>query len=610
MITRTSLRMGEGFRDLAQIAAIETMTLAARDLPATNYEALRRTAERAPDRPALTFLADASDLDGAVTLDYRALFARVTALANELVRCGARRQEPVALLLPNCLDYLPVFIAAELVGIAFPVNPLLAPHQLASLFARAGVRFVVTVPMLLDAALQTGAQVLLIEGEDSSAATLDAGGSDQIAFEAAPHGNASLFATGGTTGEPKLAPHTHANESFMAWAIGEAIGLTEHDVLLCGLPLFHVNGITVTGLSPFACGAHVVLLGAQGYRDAQMRAGFWRIVERFGASLFSAVPTVLDALLAVPVDGADTSSLRAVVCGAAPLSADLFTRFERAFGVRLLEGYGLTEGTCASIVNPLQGERRVGSVGLRLPYQQLRCVELRDGAIVRDCEIGEVGALILKGPNVFPGYLGQERTGRVGDGWFDTGDLARLDADGYVWLAGRAKDLIIRGGHNIDPSLTEESLLPHPQVRLVAAVGMPDKRLGEVPVAFVVPHAGTAPDPASLVAFARERSGERAAAPVDVFLRDELPLTPVGKLFKPVLRLEACRIAFERALAAAGCDDIRVLARLDARVGVLVELAGVAAPTRPQVAACLAGFTVAWEIHDETIAGSGEGQSA
>jgi fatty-acyl-CoA synthase len=216
-------------------------------------------------------------------------------------------------------------------------------------------------------------------------------------------------------------------------------------------------------------------------------------VARYRANFFSAVPTVLSTLMDIPVGDADIASLQYAICGAAPLSVELFKRFEAHTGVKVLEGYGLTEGACASSINPKDGERKVGSIGIRMPYQQMKVVAVdENGGYLRDAAVGEIGAIAIAGPNVFNGYVEEAHNHGiwVQDGWFNTGDLGRMDADGYFWLTGRKKELIIRGGHNIDPATIEEVLYRLEDVQVAAAVPRPDPHAGEVPVAFVQLAAG------------------------------------------------------------------------------------------------------------------------
>ena len=250
------------------------------------------------------------------------------------------------------------------------------------------------------------------------------------------HDIASCFHTGGTTGLPKVAQHTHLNELADAWSAGVMLDLSDRDTLLCGLPLFHVNGVVVTGITPFMVGAKVVLLGAEGYRSKTAIADFWRNVERFRASFFSAVPTIYSTLLGVPIDGADVSTLRYAICGAAAMPPELIRKFEDATGVKILEGYGLTEGTCVSSVNPRDGDPPVGSIGLRIPYQQMKAVVFdAEGRYARDCAIDEIGHLVIRGPNVFPGYRDEKRQPRH----LDRRRLARHRRSGP---AGRGRPLL------------------------------------------------------------------------------------------------------------------------------------------------------------------------
>jgi len=347
---------------------------------------------------------------------------------------------------------------------------------------------------------------------------------------------AAYFHTGGTTGTPKIAPHTHAMAVYMAWALGCTGAYASADaVALAGLPLFHVNAVHVTGLAPFMHGASVVSLGPAGYRDRALMADFWRIIERYRVTAFSAVPTVYASLPPVP-DGVDISSLKAGAVGAAPLPGRVRADFEQHTKVPMLEGYGLTEATCASAATPAFAPRP-GSVGLRLPYQHIKAVTVDEtGQPIEDCAAGQPGVLAISGPAVFPGYLGPDGpdpAGKVFDGWLLTGDLGYVDEDGYVYLAGRAKDLIIRGGHNIDPRAVEESLLAHPQVREAAVIGRPDPHSGEVPVAYVTLTGEVSET--DLLEWAKAHASEPAAAPKAVHIIEALPVTAIGKTFKPAL---------------------------------------------------------------------------
>jgi fatty-acyl-CoA synthase len=288
-----------------------------------------------------------------------------------------------------------------------------------------------------------------------------------------------------------------------------------------------------------------------------------------------AVPTVYATLLDIPTGHHDLSSLHLCLVGAAPMPIEVYQKFERATGVKLIEGYGMTEGTAVSTLNPVNGQRKVGSIGLPLPYAELAVGLVEGTTLRRFAETGEIGALLMRGPNVFPGYTEALHdqaawvTDEQGRRWFNSGDLARLDEDGYLWLAGRAKDLIIRGGHNIDPQLIEERLCEHPDVALAAAIGQPDAHAGELPMAYVLLREGATTTAEALREFAAARIPERAAVPVRVEIIAQMPLTAVGKIFKPRLRHLAIERVCGETLREAGVEA-RVQARDDKRRGTVL----------------------------------------
>lgn len=567
------------------LAAIEAVPLAERGLPGTSYDLLRRAAEQWPERTALTVLPDAASWRTPRNRTNAELLADVHQAANALHRLGVRRHDTVALLSPNCDELITALLAAQLAGIVTPVNPALSRDHAAELIRRAGARVVVTASPELDAeAFATSAalaeaglvdHVLVLRPtaagttaaelpkvENATVVHLAAAATDcpRDRFLGKPPTDtdlAAFFHTGGTTGAPKLAAHTHANEISDAWMVAANPLLDGDSVVFAALPLFHVNALVVTLLAPLFRGQRVVWAGPLGYRDITLYAEFWRIVEHYRLATMSAVPTVYAVLAACPVDGADISSMRGAVVGASELPEGVRTSFETATGIPLLEGYGLTEATCASARSFLQ-VRRPGSVGQRMPYQHIRIVDAQTGA---ELPTGETGAILISGPTVFPCYVeGRDGDGhrisgqgKVVDGWLDTGDLGRLDEDGFLCLTGRAKDLIIRGGHNIDPGVVEDALLSHPAVTGAQAVGQPDRRAGEVPVAYVTLSDATVGED-DLLAWASEHVIERAAAPKAVRVLDALPLTAVGKPYKLPLRADATRRVLTDVLS--GLDDV------------------------------------------------------
>jgi fatty-acyl-CoA synthase len=289
--------------------------------------------------------------------------------------------------------------------------------------------------------------------------------------------------------------------------------------------------------------------------------------------------------MAKPMPAGGVPTLQHVYCGAAPLPRQVALGFEQASGLRILEGYGLTEGSCVSTASPPHGGRVLGTVGLRIPYQELRLFELgADGKPAGFAPPGATGVIGIRGPNVFPGYL-READNRdiwIEGGWFNTGDLGRFDDEGRLTLCGRAKDLVIRGGHNIDPSMIEDALQAHPAVAMAAVVGQPDRHAGELPVAYVMARPGAEVSAESLLDHARATVPERAAVPVRIEVLPTLPLTAVGKLSKPHLRMLAIDHVLNEALQAAGLTQVRAKARLSPEHGIVVDLAG---PASARVAA-------------------------
>ncbi|WP_446210278.1 acyl-CoA synthetase [Micromonospora sp. IBSANI012] len=564
----------------SDLAAIEAVPLAARGLPESTYGLLARAATRWPDRTALTVLPDAAHWREPLRRTFAELLADVHRVANLLHDLGVRRGDAVALMSPNCAELITATLAAQLAGIAAPLGSGLSRPHLTELLRRSGARVLVTAGPDLAPDTWNTAQALACDGLLDAILVLRptgaAGTSEPLpaidgvrigylgelaaAMEpSAFHGEApgpgdlaAMFHTGGTTGAPKLAAHTHANEVADAWMLSASNLFDERTVVFAALPLFHVNALVVTLLAPLFKGQTVVWAGPLGYRDPALYGAFWKIVEHYRIAAMSAVPTVYATLAQCPVD-ADISSLRFPMVGASPLPAAVRDTFQAHTGTALIEGYGLTEATCAS-ARSFPDVSRPGSVGQRLPYQRMRVV--RTDGTWEDVPAGGTGLLAISGPTVFPGYVTDrdengpvlDGLGKLVDGWLDTGDLARIDEEGFVCLVGRAKDLIIRGGHNIDPAVIEDALLAHPQVTGATAVGRPDIHAGEVPVAYVTLAPGATMTEDDLRDWASERVPDRTAAPKTVTVLDELPVTAVGKLYKPALRTDAIRREIRAAL--------------------------------------------------------------
>ena len=342
-------------------------------------------------------------------------------------------------------------------------------------------------------------------------------------------------------------------------------------------PLFHVGGATIGTLGGLIQGGTTVALHPNGLRDRVAVRDFLRNAERFGATMLGAVPAIWSAQLSLPSDGIDLATVKRGIVAAASVPAEMAQQAEDKFGFPLLEGWGMTEVHGFASMNPLAGENRNGSIGIRFPYTQARIAQVDgSGNWQRDCDTDEIGVLLVKGPQVIAGYVDKAHNdGAWIDGdWLNTGDLARIDADGYLWHVGRAKDLIIRGGHNIDPVLIEEVLYQFDGVELAAAVGQPDRRVGEMPVAYVQMRAGAHFDAGALADFVRPRIQERAANPA-FFAIEEMPLTPVGKIHKPTLRLDAAQrvLAVELGAQAQPGEAVEVEVVADKQHGTLARIA-------------------------------------
>ena len=581
------------------------------DLPTSTYALLEEAKQQHGDRTAMRFLLEGKVDEEGVTYSYNELFAKVTQTANALHQLGVTKTDTVAMLLPNLPQSHFTIWGAEAAGIFNPINPLLEVEHIASILNETQCSVLVTLAPMTGTELWDKAQAVKAEvpslkhiiaidlanflpSELRALVTADRAdyltdnvhdfdtliasqNSERLDSGREILGSdiASYFHTGGTTGTPKLAPHTHANEVAATFQINTAGNMIVGDTVLVGLPLFHVNAV-FTGLSAWFGGGEVILATPQGYRTPAVMENFWALVEKFDINIFSAVPTILTGLLAFPTEGHDLSSLKYAICGAAPLATELARQFETKTGLILLEGYGQTEGTCASTLSPRYGDRRIGAVGIRLAYMGVRIVEVdeKTGLAIRDCDVNESGCIAISGPNVFDGYKqAEQNVGQwVEDGWFNTGDLGRLDDEGYLWLTGRSKDLIIRGGHNIDPQMIEEVLFKHDAIVDVAAVGRPDARVGELPVAYVQLKPDTDISTDELIAFAQENIHERAAVPKQIIVIDAMPLTAVGKIFKPDLRNAITETVVREELAILSTNAKNICVVVDKKFGQSVTV--------------------------------------
>ena len=641
-----------GYRDLADILALEQTPLADRPVPPHTLALLERGAARNPQAQALRFVFSGERPTESVDYTYAELVQRCYQAANMLHELGVGPRDVVSYLLPNLPETHFTLWGGQAAGIVNPINPLLEPSAIADILNAAGTKVLVTlrafpktdiwqkaeavaplvptlrtvvvvdmlpylapVQRLVVGAMRLGQRRPSLPGVQvvDFAAALKRQPTDRLVSgrRIAPADVACYFHTGGTTGTPKIAPLTHHNLTSVSYSAAYLLdddheaAPTERLVFFCGLPLFHVNGVVVTGSVPWLLGHTVVLGSPAGYRGPGILDNFWQLVAHYRISLFSGVPTIFSRLLDLPVAGHDLSSLRYAICGAAPLPVNLIRAFEQRTKLRLVEVYGFTEGSCISMVGPLAGLPMPGSIGLRVPYQEVRVVVLDEqGAYLRAAAPDESGTLVVRGSNIFGGYLQPEHNKGIwvdtGDNlgpFYNTGDLGRQDAQGGFYITGRQKELIIRGGHNIDPKLIEEALAAHPAVALAAAIGRPDAHAGELPVAYVTLATGQHATEAELLAFAEANIPERAAVPKNVYIAAELPLTAIGKILKPTLVKQEISRVYARELAnVAGLTVQAVTVRDDKQRGLVAEISVAGKVEEAVIAQALLGLAVPYEV--------------
>jgi fatty-acyl-CoA synthase/long-chain acyl-CoA synthetase len=605
-----------------------------RDLAVTMYEFLTRVKDRFPNRPAVSYQITSGPKDKAETLTWAELHAKSVQAANMFRSMGIEEGDTVAYVLPNCHEALFSLMGGMIAGIANPINPLLEPEQIAAILRETGAKVVVTlkafpktdVPQKVSEAVRHAPGVHtvlevdllrylsppkswivpLIRPKNGGAVEHHADMHD-FNKELAKHNTrldfadsegdrvGAYFHTGGTTGMPKVAQHRYGGMVYNGF-LGDVLLFDETDNIMCPLPLFHVFAVQVIMMSAIASGAHVVFPTPQGYRGDGVFDNFWKLIERWKISFIITVPTAVSALMQRDVD-ADISTVKTAFSGSAPMPLELFNRFEGVSNVTIVEGYGLTEATCLVSCNPVTGEKKVGSVGIPFPYTDVRIVKTSEDGQV-ECAVDEVGEICVSNPGVYAGHTYTEPEKNADlfyqEKYLRTGDLGRLDEDGYLWITGRAKDLIIRGGHNIDPAEIEEALALHPAVAMAGAIGQPDSHAGELPCAYVELVDGASVTPEELLEHCKVHVHERAAMPKHIDILPELPKTAVGKVFKPDLRKQAITRVYNSALEAADVAA-RVVSVIDDKKRGLVAQLDRNGADEAAVAKVLGAHTRPWE---------------
>ena len=587
------------------------------------HDIFLRAARLYPERTALTQVYTGEAEDAPRIISYAALLAGIQRAANLFRSCGVGPQDAVALMLPSLPEAHFALWGAQIAGRACPINFMLDADHIAELLRAAKAKVLLALGPDPDfdiwakaeqvRARLPGLRLLQVgspgEQEDGFERLLQAQ-PDELAFERAlaPADIAAYYHTGGTTGAPKLARHTHANEVHTSWFAGMFYGLTERDSMINGFPLFHVAGALVYGAGCFCAGANIVLPPRLGMRDRRFVANYWRFVARYRVTYLAAVPTIIAALLDAPVGDADISSVRALYTGGSPLPTELANAFEKKFGIPVRNILGMTESAGLVSIEPLAAPRIALSCGLPLPFSEVYA--LRPGSegaqLDQRCGADEPGVIVMRGPNVCPGYTDPAANAGMfaAGGLLVSGDLGHIDTAGRVFITGRAKDVIIRGAHNIDPSMIEEAFSAHPAVQSCAAVGEPDAYAGELPVIFLTLRPGVRASAAEILEAVAPTIGERAAVPRRVTVLDAMPMTAIGKLYKPALRLRAIEQAYTEALQplAGACAGISVKAG-QAAGGMAAQIRIADAADRTAIEArvreLLARYSVPFQVEHE-----------
>ncbi len=463
-------------------------------------------------------------------------------LARALLRLGIAPGDRVVVMLPNCPEVLQSYAAIlRAGGVIVPVIFLLGEREVAHILAHSGARVVITSPdMLWKVEGQLGRlpsleHVLVVDGGGEGPVQSFAEVVGRETEEAAPAPRddgdlAVILYTSGTTGAPKAVALTHANLESNARSAASLSELSREEWAVAVLPLSHSYGLTVMNAGNIL-GSRAVLLrwfNPEAVLDA---------IQRFRAASMAGVPTMYLYLLHYPeADRFDTRSMRAWGSGAAPLPVEIVAPFEQKFGGKLMEGYGLSEASPVVSAHRLSGVRKLGSVGQPIPGVTVSIRDDEDRALAA----GAVGEICVRGPNVMAGYYkNPEDTARaLRGGWLRTGDMGRLDEDGFLFIVERKKDLIIRGGLNIYPREVEEALYAHPKVAEAAVVGMADPLMGEDVRAWVVLKPGETATDAEIAAFCEERLA-RFKCPKQIRFTDSLPKSPIGKVLRRELRERA-----------------------------------------------------------------------
>lgn len=594
------------------LAALEQTPLSSLFPARTIYGALCHTAERIPDHTAIFQLADAFDRDPE-RISYADYRGRVEQAANMFHRASQGELPVVGIVAPFHPEALVAMWGGAVAGRYVPVNPYLEHEHVAAILAAAKATVLVIATDAagpgvwnnleqIIAAVPTLRRCFRIDGpdvRDDFRTNYQLCPSGNLDFLPAQSGSedCGFMHTGGTTATPKLVRHTHFGELFQAWLCGTAMGSDANDVIGHAMPNFHLGGAVAKALRAILYGQTLVTLTPMGFRNPHIVPEFWNIVEHYGITSIVTAPTTAAAILAN--GGPPRCPGLKYTSGGSALPLAVARGFEDRFGIALREVWGGTEFQgilsfhYAAPIDP-----RWGSCGRTTPFCGVRSAILDGDRFVRLAEPGERGIIIGTAPSITPGFADPANDsgffiqgGPDARRWATTGDVGHVDEDEFIWISGRQKDVIIRGGHNIDSATIDEVLTSHPAVLYAAAVGLPCATRGEMPMAFVEPKPGAEIDVDELAAFARDNIAERAAVPVEIRSIDKMPLTAVGKVFKPPLRQEAIALVVRRLCEEEGLSDYEVrIVDEGGKSVALIQVSRCDASEVPSLASRLAQF--------------------
>lgn len=471
-------------------------------------------------------------------INYGDLNLTANRIANSLRKRGVKKGENIAILLPNRPEFVQSFFGIVKAGaVAVLINTSLKTEEIEFILRDSKCTRLITserhyptlaevrnkLPDLIDIFI-LGDE---IPKETTSYDELLFGDENEPLISIEREDPAGIIYTAGISGHPKGAVLTNGNYFSNINAIVNSAGMSHRTRMMCFLPLFHVMGLTFNMLSPLYAGGSIVLMRGFSARE------FLPALSKYRVTSFAAVPTVFAILNELPdKEKYDLSSLELCISGAAPLDIQTVKKFETEYNAKIIEGYGLTEATCAVCINPVDGRRKVGSVGLPLPGMEVQIVDEENYEI----DPMETGQIIIRGDSVMKGYFNDEQSTNASfhDGWLYTGDLGCVDEDGYFFITGRKKEMIIRGGENIYPAEVEEILTANEKIAAVAVIGIPDPIWGEEVVAYVVKKEGEKLDAQEVIDFTKKRLADYKC-PRKVRFINEMPKGISGKIRKMLL---------------------------------------------------------------------------